>query len=173
MDFSYIQAFFEKMQITIDSLDIKYDDEGVHINLQTPDSALLIGMHGRGFQSLRHLLSRMVEVQSGSFQHIYLEINDYMKQKDQKLFRFIDSKIVQIRSNGKEVIFPNFNAFERKKAHNYIAELGIEGLETHSEGERKERKLHMTYTGSLEQTPKRVVVKHHDLSELSEDGVGI
>ncbi len=27
MDFSYIQAFFEKMQITIDSLDIKYDDE--------------------------------------------------------------------------------------------------------------------------------------------------
>lgn len=173
MDFSYIQAFFEKMQITLDSLEIKNDEEGVHIDIKTPDSALLIGMHWRGFQSLRHLLARMVEVQTGEFHHIHLEINDYMKSKDQKLFRFIDSKIVQIRSNGEEVIFPTFNAFERKKAHNYISWLGIEWLETHSEGERRERKLHMTYSGSTTPEPKKVEVKRHGLSELSEDGIGI
>ncbi|PID84581.1 hypothetical protein CSB09_00245 [Candidatus Gracilibacteria bacterium] len=172
MDFSYIQTFFEKMQITLDSLEIKDDEEGVHINIQTPDSALLIGVHGKSFQSLRHLLSRMIEVQTGEFHHIHLEVNDYMKLKEKKLFRFIDSKIAQIRSNGKEVIFPNFNSFERKKAHNYVSQLGIEGLETHSEGERKERKLHMTYSGSLSPEPKKVDVRH-SLSELSEDGVGI
>jgi hypothetical protein len=56
-----------------------------------------------------------------------------MKAKDERLFRFLDTKIALIISNGKSIRIPNLNPYDRKKAHNYISERKIEKLATHSE----------------------------------------
>jgi len=33
----------------------------------------------------------------GKFIHLHLEVNDYLQEKDAKLFRFLDSKIEHLR----------------------------------------------------------------------------
>jgi predicted RNA-binding protein Jag len=51
--------FFEMAKIQIDSLDVTCEDEIkniFYINLQTPDSKLIIGTHGQTLDSLKHLL---------------------------------------------------------------------------------------------------------------------
>jgi predicted RNA-binding protein Jag len=58
-----------------------------------------------------------------------------MKQKDEKLFRFLDSKIVLVTSTGKSIHMPSLTPYERKKAHSYIADKNMTGLKTQSEGE--------------------------------------
>jgi predicted RNA-binding protein Jag len=64
---------------------------------------------------------------------IHLEVNDYLQEKDQKLFRFIDSKIdFVVRTSGR-VALPHLTAFDRKKVHSYVAEKNIDGLTTQSE----------------------------------------
>lgn len=90
-------------------------------------------MHGKNIEIFQHLLSRMIEKIVGKYIHVHLEVNDYMKQKDERLFRFLESKITFIMSTGKSAKIPNLNAYERKKAHNYIAEKNIAGLSTQSE----------------------------------------
>lgn len=128
-----IDTFFRGLGITIESLEVTQDHESIHIHLKTPDSALIIGMHGKNIDTIRHLLGRIAEKHTGKFFHIHLEINDYMKEKDERLYRFLDKKIALVRSSGNPIPLPHLDAFERKKAHHYIQSLGIEGLMSESE----------------------------------------
>jgi len=47
-----------------------------------------------------------------------------MKQKEEKLFGYIQSKIEYVESSGKEITLPFFTAYERKKVHSYVSENG-------------------------------------------------
>lgn len=81
-------------------------------------------------------------------------------------------------STGKAVRIPELNSYDRKKAHNYIAEKSIAGLSTHSEWSGVERALVLEYTGEIKiapSTPSRLASTPSSMSvdDLSEDGVGI
>ena len=88
-----ISVFFQNLGIHIENLDIKDSTEGVYISLQSNDSALLIGMHGKNLESFSHILGRMIEKKKGKFVKIYLEVNNYKKEKEDRLFHLIDMKI--------------------------------------------------------------------------------
>jgi predicted RNA-binding protein Jag len=90
--------------------------------VETPDSAILIGIHGKNIETFQYLLSRMIERKLDSHIHVHLEVNDYMKQKEEKLYVFLESKITKIISTGEPIQLPNLTPYERKKAHGYIAE---------------------------------------------------
>ena len=94
---SFVTDFFSKLGITTTSITVEQIGEDINIGVQTPDSALLIGMHGKNIEIFQHLLSRMIERKTEKFVHIHLEVNDYMKLKDEKLYRFLDSKIDTIK----------------------------------------------------------------------------
>jgi predicted RNA-binding protein Jag len=169
-----ITEFWTGLGIVITSItvDVVWDD--VSIRVETPDSAILIGMHGKNIAIFQHLLSRMIERKTAKFVHVHLEINDYIKLKDQKLMQFIDSKILLIQSKWGSIRIPSLTPYERKKAHNYIAELAIIWLWTQSEGEWIERSLILSYTGVVApiSTDKYIAPTKTELV-ISENGVGI
>jgi predicted RNA-binding protein Jag len=171
-----VNDFFLGLGISLTSVNVVLADDEANIKIETPDSALLIGMHGKTLEALGHLLGRMIEKISKKYIHIHLEVNDYMKSKDDRLYRFLDSKIAFVTSTGKSIRIPNLNSFERKKAHGYIAEKTIMGLSTYSDGEKTERVLVLEYGGAItprEQTHVHDTKPAHTLEELPEDGVGI
>lgn len=168
----FLQTFFEGIGIAFESLDVTVLNEDLNIVIKTSDSSLLIGQHGKNMESLKHLIGRIAEKQLGKFVHVHLEVNDYMKSKEERLIRFLDSKVVFVTSTGKSIRIPNLSSYERKLAHNYISEKNMDGLSTHSEGEGGERALIMTYTGPIKETP-RWTRDTSDLDLLSEDGIGI
>lgn len=170
-----VTKFFEWLGITIISITIDILEKDVNIRIETPDSPLLIGMHGANLDSFQHLLSRMIEKQVKKFIHVHLEVNDYMKSKDERLFRFLESKIAFVTSTGKSSKIPNLNPYERKKAHSYIAERGILGLKTHSDGDGTERVLTLEYSGVIMAQPQATSQTNTPsrIEDLSEDGIGI
>lgn len=115
------ETFFTGLGITIESLEVREEGDDIQIDIKTPDSALLIGMHGKNIEPIQHLLSRIAEKKLGKYIHLHLEVNDYMKAKEERLFRFLDGKIEFVLSSGKVLQIKNLSPFERKKAHNYIA----------------------------------------------------
>lgn len=129
----FVSEFFIGLGISVESLSIEQIGDDINITIKTNDSALLIGMHGKNIEVFQHLLSRMIERKLSKFIHVHLEVNDYIKQKEEKLFRFLDSKISIIRSTGNPIRMPSLSPYERKKAHGYIAEKNIAGLKTQSE----------------------------------------
>ncbi len=82
-------------------------------------------MHGKNIESFQHLLGRMLEKSLEKHVHLHLEVNDYMKAKDERLFRFLDTKIAFVTGTGKISRIPNLTSYERKKAHSYISEKNI------------------------------------------------
>ncbi len=178
---AFLDTFFTGLGIQVDSLELKEEGDDLSVRVQTPDSSLLIGMHGKNIEAIQHLLWRIAEKKLAKFIHVHLEVNDYIKSKDERLFRFIESKLSLLMSTGKSLQIPSLSSFERKKAHNYIAEKNIEWLTTKSEWEAANRMLVLAYTGvptisttlsiqkpSTKSTPS---LSSHDT--LSEDGVGI
>lgn len=174
-----VTEFWTGLGITVTSLtvDVIWDD--INIRVETPDSALLIGMHGKNIEAFQHLLSRMIDHQTSTFVHVHLEVNDYMKQKEEKLMRLIDSRIALVQSSGQPIRLPGLTPYERKKAHSYIADRQIVGLSTQSEGEWADRALVLSYTGSIvsqsSQTsaPLPPASPATTESPISDDGVGI
>jgi spoIIIJ-associated protein len=171
-----VNDFFVWLGIELTSVDVALGDDEANIKVETPDSALLIGMHGKSLEALVHLLARMIEKYAKKYTHVHLEVNDYMKSKDERLYRFLESKIAFVTSTGKSIRIPNLNSFERKKAHGYIAEKSITGLSTYSDGEKTDRVLVLEYSGTLaprREAPVSQLAPSHTMDDLSEDGVGI
>lgn len=129
----FVTEFFTKLGIVTTKISVTVLGEDINIQVETPDSALLIGMHGKNIEVFQHLLSRMIERMTDKFIHVHLEVNDYMKLKDEKLFRFLDSKIATITATGSSIRMPSLTSYERKKAHGYVADKNITGLKTQSE----------------------------------------
>jgi predicted RNA-binding protein Jag len=178
-----VSAFFTGLGIVIEWIEVTFVENDINVRVQTPDSALLIGMHGKNIESFQHLLSRMLEKVAGYHVHLHLEVNDYMKSKDERLFRFLDTKIAFIMSSpNKTARIPNLTSYERKKAHGYISMKDIAWLKTKSDGEWAERALFLEYTWEIVKqevktvspvtpSPSRVVAASH--IDLSEDWIGI
>ncbi len=61
-----VRAFFEKMMIPIESLHViqkgDFHELIYHIDLQTSDSKILIGVQGVTLHQCLHLLQRMVDI---------------------------------------------------------------------------------------------------------------
>jgi predicted RNA-binding protein Jag len=58
---SLLIAFFQGLGIAYTDIQIRLEGQDAFVDIQTPDSALLIGMHGKNIEALQHLLSRMIE----------------------------------------------------------------------------------------------------------------
>ncbi len=170
----FVTDFFTKLGIVVTSIHIDQAWEDIDIRVETPDSALLIGMHGKNIEIFQHLLSRMLEWKSEKFIHVHLEVNDYMKLKDEKLFRFLDSKLALIQTTGQSIRMPSLTSYERKKAHGYIADKHIIGCSTQSEWEGTDRVLVILYTGELIKKPviSKSPTSHSEMS-ISDEGIGI
>jgi len=152
------------MGIAIDQIEMICQDEAAHIyevKIQTPDSKILIGVHGQTLDHIKHLLSRMGEKMIGSRCTIHIEVNDYLKAKDERLFRYLDAKIAEAKSTEMSITLHQLTSYERKKAHDYISRQNSTGIRAESEGEGDERRLHIKFQKSI--LP----------ADLSEDGIWI
>lgn len=140
------QEFFKLMKIQVDSVTVKCEDEErniYYICLETPDSKLVIGTHGQTLESVKHILSRMIENSIGAWVVIHVEVNDYLKSKDDRIYRYIDSRIEFVIKSQKEVVLPNYSSYERKKIHSYISDKKLDTVRAYSMWEWKDRVMHL------------------------------
>lgn len=140
------QDFFNLMKIQVDSISVKCEDEERNIYfiaLETPDSKLVIWTHWQTLESIKHLLSRMLETVIWSSVVIHVEVNDYLKSKDDRIYKYIDSRIDYVIKTQKEIALPNYSSYERKKIHNYISEKKLDTIRSYSVWEWRERVMHL------------------------------
>lgn len=142
---SLINNFFEKLNINIDSIEITETDEDNVINLkiQSEESWIIIGPHWKNLDAIQSILKIMISKLTWEKSKLHLEINDYVKTKDDRLFDFIKSKIDYVEKSWKDFRLPFYNAYERKKIHSYVADMKESWIFTKSIWEWKERRLYI------------------------------
>lgn len=168
-----VESFFHGMNITITKLTISWDDALYDVHIETPDSSLIIGVHGAWLDAIKHLLGRMIDSITKKHTILHLEVNDYVKMHDEKLYHYLDGRVAYAMKSGQDVAVPNLNAYDRKKAHTYISEKNIEKLRTYSAGEWSDRCLHIVYEWEISSSHHVHTESKHRILEISEDGIDV
>ena len=149
-----VNELFNKMNIQIDSIEVENDEKPNIFNLKilTEESWLIIWPHGRNFDSLQNIIKLMCSKKIWEKIKLHMEVNDYMKTKDDRLFEFIKKEVAYAEKIGKDVKLPFYSAYERKKIHWFVSELNKPWISTKSIWEGKERRLYI-----CKETPKLTI----------------
>ncbi len=136
-----VEEFFSKMLVDFSNLDVKKELENIYyIKLETTDSSLIIWTRWKNLDDIKNILKILINRKAEENIIIHVEVNDYLKSKDDKLINYIKNKIDYVKETNKDFRLPFFSAYERKKIHSYVSDLKSD-IYTKSEWEWKDRRL--------------------------------
>ena len=140
------EEFFTNFWINYDQIEIIKKDENIFlIKIQTKDSWIIIWPHWKNLDAVTWILKLIIlkNLENSEAVRIYLEVNDYLKSKDDRFKDFIISKVKYVEKSGKDLKMPFYSSYERKKIHDFVAEYWNPSIFTKSIWEGKERRIHI------------------------------
>lgn len=136
-----VEEFFSKMLIDFSNLEVTKELENIYyIKIESTDSSMLIWTRWKNLEEIKSILKIIINRKAEENIIIHIEINDYLKSKEDKLINYIKAKINYVNETNRDFRLPFFSAYERKKIHSYVSTLKSD-IYTKSEGEGKERRL--------------------------------
>ncbi|MDP2091250.1 MAG: KH domain-containing protein [Candidatus Gracilibacteria bacterium] len=144
---SLVDEFFNRLNINIDSLEINNEENSniYNIVINSNESGVIIGQNGKNLDSIQSILRLIISNKIGEKIKLHMEVNDYIKSRDDRLFDFIKGKISYVKSSKKDFRLPFYSAYERKKIHGFISDLKDPKIYTKSIGEGNERRLNICF----------------------------
>lgn len=109
-------------------------------------NSLLIGRNADTLRSFQTLISHMLHNQGAELTRVHLDIADYKKQRAEKLAHKAEEWIAQVRETGRPYT-ARLNAADRRTVHQVAT--SYQDIETHSEGEGRERVLIISRAASV------------------------
>lgn len=138
---------FENFEISVES---RADPEGENfvINIETPDSNLLIGQYGVTLAALQHILRLLVRRETEERFKFLADVNRYLQAKTDSLAEMAREAAKRAMDERKPVVLRPMSAYERRLVHMELA--GNESVKTESIGEGEDRKVVVRPIGDLE-----------------------
>lgn len=138
---------FDDFKIAVEG---KGDAEGESfvVNIETPESNLLIGQYGATLSALQHILRLLVRRETEDKFKFLADVNRYLQAKTETLAGIARDAALQAISERKPVVLRPMSAYERRLVHVELA--GNENIKTESIGEGEDRKVVVKPVGDLE-----------------------
>jgi len=113
----------------------------VKINIDSEDSALLIGYRGETLSSLEHIIKLISqkEIYDDEFPKLVLDIGGYRSEQDARLKEMVESLAERVLESKQPEVMRPMNAYERRIAH--IALRDNDTLIAESVGEEPNRRI--------------------------------
>jgi len=124
------------------------EGESFVVNIETPESNLLIGQYGVTLSALQHILRLMVRRETEDKFKFLADVNRYLQAKTDSLAGIARDAARQAISERKPVVLRPMSAYERRLVHVELA--GNENIKTESIGEGEDRKVVVKPVGDLE-----------------------
>ena len=130
-----IVSFFE---VNID-VSAHLEDDVINISVASSEvNSILIGRNAETLRSLQSLLMNMLRNKNADLTRVSVDVADYKKQRAEKLTDTARGWIEQVRATGDSHVV-SLNAADRRVVHKVAQEYS--DIQTHSEGEGRDRKL--------------------------------
>ncbi|HUD20024.1 MAG TPA: R3H domain-containing nucleic acid-binding protein [Patescibacteria group bacterium] len=120
------------------SVDID-ETEAYRVNIQTEETGLLIGFHGKTLESLQIILGLIVSKDLGAWTKVYVNVGDYREKREEALMLMAQQAADRAITMGRPVELSRLSASERRVIHLTLS--GDERVETESVGEGLHRVL--------------------------------
>lgn len=119
---------------------VDLDETGAYqVQIDTDETGLLIGFHGRTLESFQILLSIIVSKKLEAWVKVYVNVGDYREKREETLMNMAQRAAERAISFGKPVELPNLSPSERRVIHMTLG--GDERVATESVGEGMNRTL--------------------------------
>ena len=123
--------------------EIKYNierkDNQVLLNIEGDNVSHLIGYKGKNIEALQSLINSMMQREDEEYAKVFVEINGYKKQKEEKLKKLAPKMANNVIKFRKPIKLEPMSAYERLIIHNELASRN--DVETESFGEEPRRRV--------------------------------
>ncbi|OGD87354.1 hypothetical protein A3D81_02305 [Candidatus Curtissbacteria bacterium RIFCSPHIGHO2_02_FULL_40_17] len=134
-----IRQIIEGLDVSA-TVEVSKEGEIFFVDISSPDSALLIGKYGANLESLQFILAVRIKALTGNEDfEVFVDINDWRRQKEEKLKKMAISIAEQVAQSAEEQPIYNLKSSERRVIHTVLAE--HPKVSTVSEGEGPDRHL--------------------------------
>ena len=119
------------------------DDDVIELSVpSTYLNGFLIGQRGDTLRSLQQLISTTLKNREAELTRVNVDIAGYKKQRNERLVEQVKDWIKTVQETGEPRHLSPMNAAERRVVHQAVSEYG--DIETHSEGEGRDRHVVLT-----------------------------
>ncbi len=121
------------------AVDSTIDDEVIQLSIpSTSMNSLLIGREANNLRALQHIVSMALTSREAEVTRVNVDVADYKRQRADRIAEQAEDWIREVRATGKPRIL-NLNAADRRIVHKVAQDYS--DIQTHSEGEGRDRKL--------------------------------
>ncbi len=115
------------------------DDEVIQLSVpSTSLNSLLIGRNADNLRALQHIVMMALSNHGAEVTRVNVDVAGYKKQRADRIAEKAEGWIRKVRETGESMVL-NLNAADRRVVHKIAQDYS--DIETHSEGEGRERKL--------------------------------
>ncbi|KKS97916.1 MAG: single-stranded nucleic acid binding R3H domain-containing protein, spoIIIJ-associated protein [Candidatus Gottesmanbacteria bacterium GW2011_GWA2_43_14] len=109
------------------------------INIESPETGLLIGYHGETINSLQLLLGVILYKKLGEWVRVVMDVGEYRKMREESIKEMVDRIIAEVERTGESVEMPYLSPLERRIVHMILTE--HKTLTSQSHGEGRDRRV--------------------------------
>ena len=122
------------------SVSVDIDETAAYrVHIETEETGLLIGFHGKTLESLQIILGIIVSKELATWVKVYVNVGDYREKREEALMLMAQHAAERALTMGRPVELANLSASERRVIHLTLS--GDERVETESVGEGSRRTL--------------------------------
>ncbi|HMR72407.1 MAG TPA: R3H domain-containing nucleic acid-binding protein [Candidatus Saccharibacteria bacterium] len=126
------------------------DEDVIEMNIpSTHLNAFLIGQRGDTLRNLQHLVSTTLRNSDAELVRVNLDVADYKRQRNDRLRVQAEDWVKKVRDSGETMHLRPMSAAERRVVHQVVSDYG--DLETHSEGEGRDRHVILSRKAEVEE----------------------
>lgn len=134
-----VEDLLGKLEIA-GSVTVTTDETGAfRVGIETEETGLLIGHHGKTLESLQLILGILVSKSLGRWVKAYVNVGDYREKREETLMHMAQRAADRALALGRPVELARLTPSERRIIHLTLS--GDERIETESVGEGDDRTL--------------------------------
>lgn len=133
-----LQSIFKAMDVPVE-MNIKEQDQLLHVSIEGPDLGILIGRRGETLDSLQYLVNLAVNKNQEQRRKVILDVEGYRFRREETLQKLATRLADKAKQRGRSVVLEPMNSQERRIIHTALQ--GRDDIYTFSEGEEPFRKI--------------------------------
>lgn len=133
------EDLLKRLEVT-GTVDVTTDEtEAFRVRIETEETGLLIGHHGKTLESVQLILGIMISKKIGRWVKVYVNVGDYREKREETLMHMAQHAADRALALGRPVELPRLSPSERRIIHLTLS--GDERIATESVGEGDDRVL--------------------------------
>ena len=146
--YDFVKEFLKEVINNL-GLEVSFETKQVHdrtvIKMYSNNNNILIGHNGNTIKALENLVKQKIQLETGMFFVISLDVENYKDKKASRLERLAKQTAREVQKSHIDVHLENMNSYERRIVHNAIS--NFKGISSKSTGEEPNRHVVISYIG--------------------------